>query len=106
MDPIPGLKALQARKRDLLLESEVNRQLFRLELTKLQLSVDRLRRGFTSGSNLWKLLVPLTGFFMGRRFSRNSRLMTKGSVIVSLLGAAWKVWNAFKRTQPAEVPER
>ena len=105
MAPVPGLTALQSRKRDLLLESEVNRQLLRLELTKLRVSVERLRSGFTGGGNVWKWLAPVAGFILARRVSRNSTFMARGSLIVSMLGAVWKLWSAFKRSPSAEAPE-
>lgn len=102
MDAIPGLKALQSRKRALLLESEVNRQLLELELTQLRLSFERLRSGWLSPRGVWKWVAPVTGFIMARRFSRNSGLMAKGSLLVSLLGATWKIWSALKRPARAE----
>jgi hypothetical protein len=104
MDPIPGLKALQSRKRDLLLESEVNRQLLDLEASKVRLSFERIRSGL-SGRNLWKWVAPVAGFFVARRFSGGSGFMAKGSIVASLLGTAWKLWNAMKRRRRVETSE-
>lgn len=104
MDPIPGLKALQSRRRDLLLESEVNRQLLQLEVSNVRLSFERIRSGF-SGRNLWKWVAPVAGFFVARRFSGGSGFMAKGSMVVSLLGTAWKLWSAMKKPGPVEASE-
>jgi hypothetical protein len=105
MVAIPGLKELESRKRDLVLESEVNRQLLHLEVTKIRLSFARLRSSFTGGRGLWKWLAPVAGFVVARRFSGGSGVMAKGSMLISLLGSVWKLWNAMKKRGPVDAPE-
>jgi hypothetical protein len=105
MDTVPGLKALQSRKRDLLLESQLNRQLLQIECQRLRLSFERLRSGWLSGRNVWKWAAPVTGFIVARRFSRSSGLMAKGSLFVSIASTIWKLWSAFKKREPAAAPE-
>jgi hypothetical protein len=105
MDTVPGLKPLQSRKRDLLLESELNRQALRLEIARLRLRGEQLRNGIATGQVWWKLAAPIAGFFIARRVSKGSGLVAKGSLLVSLLGTAWKFWSGRKPADAREMPE-
>ena len=103
MAALPEMKALESRKRDLVLESEVNRELLHLEVTRIRLSVARLRSSF-AGHGVWKWLAPVAGFLLARRFSGNSGFIAKGSMVLSLLGSAWKLWSGRKRRGPTDEP--
>ena len=103
MDPIPGLKALQSRKRDLLLESDLNRQALRLEITRLRLRGESLSNSFARSQGWMKWLAPVVGLFVARKFARTPGVLSKGSMLVSLAGAAWKLWSSLKAARsPAE----
>jgi hypothetical protein len=96
MDPIPGLKALQSRKRDLLLESDLNRQALSLELAGLRVRGENLASGFARNQGWLKWVAPVVGLFVARKFARTPGVLSKGSMLVSLAGAAWKLWKGFK----------
>ena len=46
MDTLTGLNQVQARKRELLLESTLNRQVLRVEVGKLLFRADQFKRGY------------------------------------------------------------
>jgi hypothetical protein len=103
MDPIPGLKGLLERKRDLLLESDLNRQAIRLELARLRMQGERWRSGLTRGYSWWNWLAPVAGFLVARKLSKTSGAVAKGSLVASLVGAAWKIWNARRSTTSPDL---
>ena len=89
-------KRLAARKRLLVLESEMNRQALLLEFDQLRTSVDssvgRVTSAVKSGQNYARLLLlaaPLAGLVFSRRKTGWGLLM-KG---------ATSAWNLFKRVQ-------
>jgi hypothetical protein len=96
MDAIPGLKEIQLRKRELLLESEMNRQVLRVEAGRLRLWSEQFRRGYGWANNAWKWSAPLAGFLLARRFKKSAGLFAKGSLLLSILTAAWKAWEAMQ----------
>ena len=104
MDPIPGLKALELRKRDLLLESNLNRQAFGLEVARLRLRVENLRSGFTRNQSWLKWAAPVAGLLVARRFAKSPGMISKGSMLVSLAGTAWKLWNGYKTARSPVKP--
>lgn len=103
MDTVPGLKELEARKRDLLLESELNRQTMRLELRTLRLRADQFQRGFGWVQHVWKLAVPLASFLFARKSRKSAGVFAKGSFLVSTAASLWKAWRAA-RGKPAQPP--
>jgi len=105
MDPIPGLKALQSRKRDLLLESDLNRQGLRLEMARLRLRGESLSNSFARSQGWMKWVAPVAGFFVARRFARTPGVLSKGSMLISLAGTAWKLWSGFKAARPPVDPK-
>ena len=66
MDPAPGLSALRDRKRELLVESELNRQLLRVEVGRIRFQTERLKRGYGWAHGAWKWVAPIAGFLFAR----------------------------------------
>lgn len=88
MDP------LQKRKQELLLESELNRQILRLELDQLRLQVDRVRQHWLR--NIWVWVAPVAGFIFARKLSRPAGFLAKGSAVLSLLTRLLDLWLASR----------
>lgn len=103
MDTVPGLKPLLARKHDLLLESELNRQILRLEVAKLRLRGEKFRGSLATGQSWWKVAAPIAGILLARRVSKGSSVVAKGSLLVSLAGAAWKFWSRRKHSNATDT---
>ena len=104
MDTVPGLARLEARKRELLLESDLNRQVLRVEVRMLSFRAGQLKRGYGVAQNSWKWAVPVAGFLLARKFTgKKVGMFAKGSMIISSLQAAWKVWEMFQQKRP--VPD-
>ena len=59
MPKVSDLDALQERKRELLLESDINRQILRLEVTQLNLKVAQWRRNLLRVQNAYAWIAPL-----------------------------------------------
>ena len=59
------LDDLRARKEELLLESEINRQIISLECSQLRLKAVELRRGITKAGSIYKWVSPIMGIAMG-----------------------------------------
>ena len=92
------MKPLEERRRDLLMESELNRQVLRLELQHLQMRFDKVRDTWLR--NAWRWAAPLAGFFVARKFTKTSGLFARGSLLAMLLGRAWEFWRS-RREKPA-----
>ena len=93
------MKRLDERRRDLLTESEINRQVLRLEFQQLQVRFDRSREAWLH--HAWTWAAPLAGFFIARQFTRTSGLFAKGSLLVGVLGRLWEFWQR-RREHPAK----
>ena len=106
MDTAPGLKAIQARKYELLLESELNRQVLRVECGKLAFKAEKFRRGYAWAHNAWTWAVPLAGFLLARKRRKATRVFAKGSFLITALRAGWKVWTAMRDGSTEPRPER
>ena len=102
MDTVPGLKALQQRKRDLLLESELNRQVLRLQATELSSHLDRFRGGLTSMRSLWKLAAVAGGVMAASRMTKAAGILGKATSIMGFAGVAWKAWQGWRSSQAPE----
>ena len=96
MDTVPGLKELQTRKRDLLVESDLNRQVLRVEVEKLRFRAEQFRRGYGWAQNAWKWGAPVAGFLLARRFKRTAGAFAKGSLLVNLVQTIWRLWENSK----------
>ena len=105
MDTVPGLKKLQVRKRELLLESELNRQVFRLEVGRLRFRAEKFQRGFDWASNAWKWAAPVAGFLVARKFKKTAGAFAQGSLLTTALSTAWKFWQSRKSPPTAPGPD-
>ena len=106
MDTVPGLKALQAHKRELLAESELNRQLLRLECAKVAFEAGRFQRGYGWVKSAWTWAAPLAGFLLTRKRSKVAGAFAKGSFWLTALRAGWKVWTAMREARAEPHPGR
>ena len=106
MDTVPGLRALQARKRELLLESELNRQLLRVECANLAFHAGRFQRGYGWAQRAWTWATPLAGFLLARKQRKATGVFAKGSLVFTALRAGWKVWMAMRDARTEPRPER
>jgi hypothetical protein len=100
------LKALQARKRELLVESELNRQVLRLECARIAFEAGRFQRGYGWVKNAWTLAAPLAGFLLARKRSKVADAFAKGSFWLTALRAGWKVWTAMRGARAEPHPDR
>ena len=106
MDTAPGLRALQARKHELLLESELNRQVLRVECGKLAFKTGQFRRGYAWAHSAWTWAMPLAGFLLARKQRKVAGVFTKGSFLITALRAGWKVWTAMRGARSAPRQEK
>ena len=91
--------SLQDRKRELLLESELNRQVLRLECQQVRARACGLREHWRQ--NIWTWAAPVAGFLLARRLSKTSGFFAKGSVLAVVLGKLWEFWQQ-RREKAAE----
>jgi hypothetical protein len=113
-----GLDALAERKRELLLESEINRQILRVEFAQLGTKAEGWKRSLLRFGSVYKYLAPASAVFMAAygirkkvkeqnkpRFARNNSgdRDTKASVLAILapLGLtavkqAMGIWRQMK----------
>ena len=96
------MKAIHARKHELLLESELNRQVLRVECGKLAFKAGQFRRGYGWAQHAWTWAAPLAGFLLARKRRKTAGAFAKGSLLFTALRAGWKVWAAMRdgRTEP------
>jgi len=57
----PGLAELRQRKKELIIESDINRQILRIEVCQLRLKAMEWRRGLLSARTAYKWIAPLAG---------------------------------------------
>jgi hypothetical protein len=60
-----GLAALRQRKKELLLESDINRQILRVEVCQLQIKATEWRQNLLKIRNAYKWIAPLAGVGFG-----------------------------------------
>ena len=101
MDPAPGLSALRDRKRELLVESELNRQLLRVEVGRIRFQTERLKRGYGWAHGAWKWVAPIAGFLFARKLNKTGGAFAKGSSLLTAFGALWKAWDFLRTKAPA-----
>ena len=106
MDTVPGLKTLQARKHELLLESEMNRQVLRIEYGNLAIEAGRLRRGYGWAQRAWTWAAPLAGFLLARKRGKAAGAFAKSSLLVTALSTGWKLWTAMRGARTEQRPDR
>lgn len=105
MDTVPGLSELLRRKRELLIESDLNRQILRLEVDHLCVRANEIRRGFGWARNAWAWGAPLAGFLFARKFKKAGSAFTKGSFLISAAQAGWKFWQAYRERRAGRDAE-
>lgn len=96
MDTVPGLRELEARKRDLLVESDLNRQVLRLEFDQISLRVGEIKRGFGWARNVWAWGAPIAGFLLARKFKKTGNAFAKGSMMISVFKTGWRLWESWR----------
>jgi len=96
VDTVPGLRSIEQRKRDLLLESELNRQVLRLQAGELNCHLDRFRGGLTSARSLWKMVAVVGGVIAAGRVTKSAGILGIASSIVGITGVAWKAWQSWR----------
>lgn len=101
MDTIPGLTRLAARKRDLLIESDLNRQVLRIELDQVRLRCGKLRQSFGWMQSSWAWVVPVAGFFAGRKAGPAGDWLSKAAALMALAREAVAFWKSRRGTPPA-----
>ena len=88
---IPGDKVIQARRRELLLESDINRQILELEWEQIHFRTANLKRGWLQSS--WKWAAPIAGFLIARKFKKPAGVFAQGSFGLFFLR---KIWEALR----------
>jgi hypothetical protein len=106
VDTIPGLTESNARKRALVIESELNRQVLRVELGRIRLQTERIKHGYGWAHGGWKWAVPIVGFLLAKKFKQAPGLFAKSSLVMSALGGLWKVWQIARAKKPSPAPPR
>jgi len=59
------LDDLRERKKELLLESDINRQIVSLEVSQIKIKAVEWRRGLTKAGTIYKWVAPLAGVGLG-----------------------------------------
>lgn len=97
MDSFPAVKELQARKRDLLLESEINRQILRLECGRVRYRAESWRNKWASAQGVWKWAAPVAGFLFARKFNKTTGAFTAVTGLIPTLRKLWETWRERQR---------
>lgn len=95
MAAFQGLDALQARKRDLLAESDINRQVLQLETGHVRFRIERFKHGWLRRG--WKWAAPVAGFVFAQKFKKAGGVFAKGSLALLALRKLWEAWQRRKR---------
>ena len=96
MDTVPGLRELEARRRELLLESELNRQVLRLELEQISIRVGEIKQRFGWAQNAWTWAAPIAGILLARKFKKTGHAFAGGSFLITAVQTGWKIWQSFR----------
>jgi hypothetical protein len=104
VDTIPGLEELQARKRDLLQESELNREILRVELGQIRYRADQFQHGYGWAQNLWNWGGPVAAFLLARKFKKSKGAFAKGSMFITALRTGWKAWEFLRANRSKSHP--
>ena len=101
MDTLPGLRELQERKRELLLESDLNRQSLRVECGKVRMRLEQFRRGYGIANVAWAWALPVAGLLFARKFKRTAGVVAKGSLLARTVRSLWKAWSFVRARRQA-----
>jgi hypothetical protein len=102
VDPFGALKEFEARKKDLLLESEINRQIIQLEVQQLRHRLESLKSRWTQAQSVWKWALPIAGFLFARKFNRTAGLFTMASGLIPTLRKLWRGWTEARTKGPRD----
>lgn len=116
--PQGDLDELRQRKKELLLESDINRQILRVESAQLQIKAVEWRRGLLKARSVYQWVAPLAGIGFAvygmrkkvlpslaeRKHHRNGNGHDRKSAYMSLLGpigaiAARKAFDFWKHSR-------
>jgi len=96
MAAIQELTSLAERKQQLILECEIHRQVFTLELEMLKMRCGRARSGLKALPKVGAWALPLMGFLLGGRLKRGAWFFTKGTFkLMALVKALRLVKRVF-----------
>ena len=70
------MNSLALRKRDLLMESAINRQVLELEILQVRQKLSHLRGGLLHSR--WKYIAPLAGVLVAWKFRKAGRFLKSG----------------------------
>ena len=102
------LKNLELRRRELVLQSTLNRLTMRAELQNLQTALrpaDRIVSLIRTLRPWLLLLAPLAGIFAARSLRSNGTVFSKAMGVLKWLQALLAVWKQFKSLSTNSVPE-
>ena len=94
------MTALQARKKELVVASGINRQVLRLEVDYLRVRFDQCRRSLGWAQASWKWAPTLAGFLLARKMSKRAGFLSKASTLLPFLGGLWKAWQSRRERAP------
>jgi hypothetical protein len=75
----------------------LNRQALRVEVMRVQLAVNRVRHGLSTGQSLWKWMAPVAGFLVARKFGQ-AGAVAKSSAVLAIGKALWSAWRDRRRS--------
>ena len=105
MDTVPGLKSLRERKRELLLESAMNRQALRLQAGELRYHAGRAQSGVTAARSVWKWAAMAGGIFAAKRATQATSFVGRAASVVTAATMAWKAWKAHRSGRDGSFPD-
>ena len=82
------------------MESDLNRQVLRVEVEKLRFCGEQFRRGYDWAHHLWKWGAPVAGFLLARKFKKTAGAFAKGSLLVNAARAIWRFWENSRNGAP------
>ena len=88
MAEIQGIEVIERRKRELLIESDLNRQVMDLEWQHLRFRAGNFKENWLQTG--WKWLVPVAGFFIARKFKKPASFLAQGSLGLWVLRKIWE----------------
>ena len=99
MASVTGLDHLLERKRRLLVVSDLNRQVLRLESHQLSVRIEPIERVVGWVFSGWKWIVPILGFLAARKFKKTGAFFSKSSFVLMVLRKIWSVWHEARKSK-------
>ena len=91
------MKSLSARKEELLMACDIQRQMLRLEWSVIQVHVHRIQGACQRIPRAWKWLTPVVGFLLARRSRRGSRSAGWATAKWVILYQLWEGWRRWRK---------